>query len=156
MDNTGKFPKTAVPFCNILNQDSKQLQSLLATCQFGIFISNPHMVPKYKTDINYVFLCLFIMYSSSLLWGLGGVFIYFYYNQSINQKLQKSVTSSCGVAVLWDFLFGWLWFFYYCFGFCVCVCGFVFVSFFFFLRQTVIIYFAMLFQLSKIPIFMYT
>lgn len=40
------------------------------------------MVPKYKININYVFLCLFIMYSS-LLWGLGCVCL-FYHNQSIN------------------------------------------------------------------------
>lgn len=35
------------------------------------------MVPKYKININYVFLYLFIMYFSSLLWQLGGVFVYF-------------------------------------------------------------------------------
>lgn len=42
------------------------------------------MAPKYKININYAFLCLFIMYSS-LLWGLGCVCL-FYYNQSINHS----------------------------------------------------------------------
>lgn len=106
MDNTVKFPKTGVLFCSILNQDSQQLQSLLATFQFGIFISKPHMVPKYKININYVFLCLFIMYCS-LLWDLGCVCL-FYHNQSINHfhlcrslLLAPMVFGFCAGCLVW-------------------------------------------------------
>lgn len=64
------------------------------------------MVPKYKININYVFLCLFIMYST-LLWGLECVCL-FCYNQSINcfqfcrsLSLAAVVLGFCGWCLVW-------------------------------------------------------
>lgn len=79
------------------------------------------MVPKHKININYIFLCIFIMYSS-LLWGLGCVCL-FYYNQSINHfhlcrslLLSPMVLWLCGRCLLWGIFYHFGWFVFACFG----------------------------------------